>query len=365
MAQFGVASSNTLAFKALMSTLFATQMALENPLEAAGMMGTDKNCVIQVLNQELSQGGDKITFHRKQKFTGPGHDEGDPIEGFEQALAFDDDFVLVSEKSFSGRAKTKGTIDDQRTFLDLVQETNDNLVTQAAEWKSWIGLAYLSGKIGTNVTILPQNFTGWAGNTLVDVDSAHQMYGGAASSKATLDPTMTMQVTDLVRLRDKALTLPFKIPTMRLKGSDYNIVLLHPNVYRDLRLSNSGQNLYDVEKAFLQGGADKSTSALIGKAVIIRDQCILIVCEQCMIYTDYGAGANVRASRVLFCGPQAAVWARGKKTQTEEWKFVKKLFEYEKEQGICATTIGGCVATVFASQRHAMIALDVATLAAV
>lgn len=364
MAQQAIATGNSLANKVLLSEVFAVQASLENPLEINGIMGTGKNAVIRILNDQLNQGGDKITFHRRNKFTGPGHDEGDPIEGFEQALEYDDDSVLVSSKDFSGRCKSKGTADDQRTLLDMVEETMENLTTQVAEWKSWIALTYLSGKVGTNVTILTTAFTGWAGNALVDVDATHQTYGGDATAKANLDSTDTAVITDLVRLKDKAMTLTHKIPPLRLQGKDYHIVLMHPNVWRDIRVANTGQTFYDVEKALLQGGADPATSALIGASRAIRDACIIIVCEQCAIYTDYGAGSNVRASRVLFCGPQAAVWARGRKTQKEEWAFAKKTFEYGKETGICATTIGGCKAVVFASQRHSMIAMDVATLAA-
>jgi N4-gp56 family major capsid protein len=362
MAQTTVATSSTLTRKVLMSTIFATQAALMNPLDQAGMIGPNEGYVIQELNSELDQGGDQITYHRVSKFTDGGRDEGQPKEGYEQALTFHNDSVLVSSKDFLGRVSTE--VDDQRTPYDLVEITMKQLQTQVAEWKAWLVVTYLAGKVGSNVEILSTTFTGWAGNTLTDVDSNHLMYGGNATAKADVDSSDTMVIGDLVRFKDKARSLTYKIPTLKVKAKDYNIILLHPNVWRDLRQANGTASWFDVEKAMLQGGQDPMANGLINAAVGIRDGCILVVCDQCPIYTDYGAGGNVRVSRVLFLGPQAAVWAKGRKTFKAEWRFFKKTFEYESEVGICARTIGGCKAVIFNSERNAMLAMDVATAAA-
>jgi len=362
MAQLSVGTSSSLAEKVLMSELFTKQVSLLNPLEQSGMIGVGKGYVVQMLNSELDKGGDQITYHRKNKLTGPGHDEGDPKEGFEQAINFHDDSVKVSSKEFTARVAL--VVDDQRTLLDMVEESMDSLQTQVAEWKSWVVVTFLAGKVGTNVQILPTTFTGWAGNTLTDVDSTHLMYGGNATTKADVDSADTMVLTDFVRLKDKAMTLTYKVPCVKIKGRNLNVVLIHPNVYRDLRTSTATQSMYDIDKAMLQGGGDPMANQLVSAAAGIINGCIIIVCEQCPIYTDYGAGSNVRASRVLFLGPQAAVWAMGRKSQKVEWVFEKKTFEYNSEVGICARTIGGCKAVIFNSERSAMIAMDVATLAA-
>lgn len=362
MAQLNIATSSTLAEKVLMSEVFTKQVALMNPLEQQGMIGAGKGYVVQLLNSNLDKGGDQITYHRKNKLTGPGHDEGDPKEGYEQAIAFHDDSVKVSSKEFTVRVAL--VVDDQRTLLDMVDESMDSLRDQVAEWKAWIVITFLAGKVGTNVQILPTSFTGWAGNTLTDVDSNHLMYGGNATAKADVDSSDTMVLADFTRLKDKAMTLTYKIPTLNIKGRNLNVVLIHPNVYRDLRTSTATQSLWELDKAQLQGGADPMANGLITAAAGIVSGCIIIVCEQCPIYTDYGAGSNVRASRVLFLGPQAAVWAMGRKAQKVEWEFVKKKFEYDSEVGICARTIGGCKAVIYNSERSAMIAMDVATLAA-
>lgn len=362
MATTSVTTNSTLTRKVLMSTIFATQVALYNPLNEAGMVGPSPDYVVQELNDDLNQGGDQITYHRVTKFTDAGRDEGEPKEGYEQQLTFDNDSVLVSTKDFLGRVKTE--IDDQRTPYDLVQITMKNLQTQIAEWKAWLVVTYLSGKVGSNVQILKSTFTGWAGNSLTDVDSNHLMYGGNATAKANVDAADTADIGIFVRFRDFARSLTYKIPTLPIKGKQYNVVLMHPNVWRDIRNSTTSQNWYDVEKAMLMGGQDPMVNGLITAAAGIRDGCIIIICDQCPIFTDYGAGSNVRASRVLFLGPQAAVWAKGRKTFKAEWRFFKKTFEYESEVGICARTIGGCKAVIFNSERNAMLAMDVATAAA-
>lgn len=361
MAQLQIATGSTLAEKTLMSEVFTKQVALQNPLEQQGMIGPGKGFIVQLLNSQLDKGGDSITYHRKNKLTGPGHDEGDPKEGFEQAVAFHDDAVTVSSKEFTVRVSL--VMDDQRTLLDMVDESMDSLRDQVAEWKSWVVLTYLSGKVGTNVQILTTGFTSWAGNTLTDVDSNHLMYGGNATQKSDVDSADTFVLSDLVRFTNKARTLTYKIPTIKIKGRNLNVVLVHPDVWRDLKTATSGQTLYDIDKAMLSGGQDPMANGLVTAASAIINGCIIIVCEQCAIYTDYGAG-SVRASRVLFLGPQAAVWAMGRKAQKVEWVFEKKTFEYNSEVGICARTIGGCKAVIYNSERSAMLAMDVATLAA-
>lgn len=361
MAQLQIATGSTLAEKVLMSEVFTKQVALENPLEQQGMIGPGKGFVIQLLNSQLDKGGDQITYHRKNKLGGYGHDEGDPKEGYEQAATFHDDSVKVSSKEFTTRVSL--VVDDQRTLLDMVDESMDSLRDKVVAWKAEVVITFLAGKVGTNVQDIPTNFTGWAGNTLTDVDSTHLMYGGNATAKADVDSADTMVLTDLVRMRSKARTLTYKIPTLKIKARSLNVVLMHPDVFRDLQVATSGQTLYDIDKAQLQGGQDPMVNALVTAASGIKYGCIIIVCEQCPIYTDYGAGSNVRASRVLFLGPQAGVWAMGRKSQKVEWEFVKKKFEYDSEVGICARTIGGCKAVIYNSERSAMLAMDVATLA--
>lgn len=362
MATLQVGTSSSLTDKVIRSTIFANQLTHENPLEQSGMIGVGPNFVVQVLNDDLDKGGDQITYHRANKFTGAGFDEGDPVEGYEQTGTFDDDSVKVSSKEFPFRISL--VMDDQRTMLNMLEIHMNKLREQIVEWKSWLVLTYLSGKVGTNVEILPTDFTGWAGNTLTDVDTTHLMYGGNATAKNDLDSSDTMVLTDFVRLKDKARTLSYKIPPVKIKGKNYHIVLLHSNVYRDLRTSAATQNMYDVDKATLSGGQSPMENQIFTAMAGIMNGCIIIVCDQCAIYTDYGAGSNVRASRVLFLGPQAAVWAMGRKAQKVEWEFVKETFEYKKEMGVLARTIGGCKAVIFNSQRSAMLAMDVATLAA-
>lgn len=362
MATLQIGTSSSLADKVLRSTIFANQLTHENPLEQSGMIGVGENYVVQILNDDLDQGGDQITYHRANKFTGAGFDEGDPKEGYEQAGTFDDDSVKVSSKEFAFRLPT--VMDDQRTLLDLMAIHMKKLREQIVEWKSWMVMTYLSGKVGTNVEILGTDFTGWAGNALTDVDATHLMYGGNATAKNDLDSSDTMVYTDFVRLKDKARTLTYKIPALTIKGKKLHVVAMHPNVWRDLKTSAATQNIYDIEKAQLQGGQDAMANALITASVGVYNGCIILLCDQCAIYTDYGVGSNVRASRVLFLGPQAAVWAMGRKTQKTEWVFEKETFEYKSEVGVLARTIGGCKAVIFASQRSAMLAMDVATLAA-
>jgi N4-gp56 family major capsid protein len=355
-------TGGALTFKEQMSSILATEASNENPLEFDGIIGAevdDKNAAIVRL-KPLSGGGDQMTYSMRTRLRGPGVDNDDDIEGNEQELTLYSDSIKLALKNFP--VALPGRMGLQFLKLgDLRKEAVAAIKEQGSSWEAELAITMLAGKLGTNYEILPSDFTGW-GSTLTDVDATHQMYGNDATAKANLDSADTFVLSDLVRMRAKAKTLTPKVMPIKVGTKKYYIVLMHPDVVRDLKTSTATLNWGDLEKAKMQGGS--KNSALVDGSIGIYHGCLLYEYELMPIYTDYGAGSNVRASRILFLGQQAGVKLTGKfPNSTGEWDFEEKKFQYGQKYGANVSCMVAYKPCIFNSKRFGMLAMDVATLA--
>jgi N4-gp56 family major capsid protein len=355
-------TGGTLTFKEQMSSIFAVEAENSNPLQIAGMVGKqeeDRNAVIVKL-KPLNTGGDSITYSLRMKLKTQGVDGDGVIEGNEPHLEFYADTVKIDQKSFP--VKLPGKMGQQYLRLkDLRKEAVSAITVQGGEWEGEMAIKMIAGKLGTNYEILPSTFSGWAGNPLVDVDTDHLMHGGSATSKATLQTTDTFKAADLLRMKTRAKTMSPKVPALKIGGKEVHIVLMHPYVLKDLKTEVGDNAWAAIERAKLQGGQDPKMNGLINAAAGALHGCLLFDYELVPLFTDYGAGSNVTASRVLFLGAQAAVLAFAGPL---EWEFEEERFNYKKVYGCNASTIRAVKPTIFGSKRFGMLAMDVATTAA-
>jgi N4-gp56 family major capsid protein len=116
----------------------------------------------------------------------------------------------------------------------------------------------------------------------------------------------------------------------------------------DLRASTNQLQWGDITKASMAGGGDNLFAGeVLGK---YRDM-LLIESTRIPTFSNYGAGANIKAARALFLGAQAAVVAHGK--DTDEWgklKLAEKEFDYGKRYGVGVTMIWGIQKSTFNGQ---------------
>jgi N4-gp56 family major capsid protein len=358
MASTTFSTSAAQTFKQQMAGVFATEVPNLDPTEAPGFVGKDEAAIIQVGG--LEEGGDQVTYNLLYQQDDAGIDGDGTLEGNEGALSYADDAIKIDQKRFA--IKLGGRMSEQRVKLKLRKDAVSNLKSLHARWRAELFMTMLTGKLGTNRTLLPASFTGFAGNTLTDVDSDHLLYAGNATAKADVDSADTFTLDDLIDLVTKAKTVANIIEPIRVQGKEVFLVVLHPYVVRDLKKATGENSWGAVERALLTGGLDPSKSNIIKGAIGMYHGCVLIESQYCGTFSDYGAGSNVAASRVILLGKKAGVVARGK-GDFENWMYNEETFDYGNQVGFAAGQITGMKATIFASKRYAMLAMDCAAAA--
>lgn len=364
MASTTFTTSSTLTFKQQLSGVFATEERVFNEFLRNGWMGEGDNNIFRKL-PALKEGGDQTTYPLLMQLEGPPVAGDGTIEGNERSLTYYSDSILIDQARFGARINGRMTM--QFTKQKLREDHIRQLSAQSADWEMAMAITMLAGKLGTQTALTNKigvGFTGWAGNSLTDVDSGHLFFGGDASSKATVDALDKITFNDFVRIGTAQDTLVPKIPRLKIGGQNMRgMALMHPEVLRDLKLASTGAITWtDIERAKLQGGDDFRKNGLVTGAAGILDGWAIHTSELCPIYTDYGAG-SVRASRVLFLGAGAGTCLTGKFSDGVEWDYVEKKFDADNQLGFYVGKIIGYKPAIFNSKRFGMAALDVACAA--
>lgn len=277
-------------------------------------VGIEAQTPIQTLLNLENDAGDTITYDlvmqlRMQPV------EGDAIlRGKEEDLKFYTDSVSIDQSR--GGVNTGGKMTRKRTLHDLRK------IARARQTEWWARIfdelffMYLSGRRGTNVDYTyPTDYTGLAGNAFVPPDAQHLMYGGAATSKATMvvGDTFTLALIDREVARASTMGggttgIPAIEPCM-IEGEEHYVQILHPWQEYALRRDATSGGWLDIQKA--AAAAEGRANPMFKGGLGMYNNVILHKHKAVTQATDYGAGANVTSARSLFLGRQAAVCAFG------------------------------------------------------
>lgn len=274
-------------------------------------VGEDAQMPLQVLNHLENDAGDTISFDLSVQLKQRPTEGDDRLEGNEEGLKFYTDEVKIDQArggvNSGGRMTRKRTIHNLRKIGRLRQ----------SEW--WarcfdeLCFIYASGSRGVNAGfIFPLGYQGRAGNPLQAPDAEHLIYGGAATSKASLTAADTMDLKVIDRLVARAQVqgggteeLPELQPIM-IDGEAHYVLVLHP--WQEYQLRQDSKWL-DIQKALTTAEGRKSNIFKGGMGM--HNNVVLQSHKNAIMFNDYGAGANVLAARGLFLGVQALVCAFG------------------------------------------------------
>jgi N4-gp56 family major capsid protein len=277
-------------------------------------MGADSRMPIQRMDELESDAGDEVTYDLLMPMNMEPVVGDETLDGKEQPLKYYTDKMRIDQVrggvDLGSRMTRKRTLrnirsDAKRVSTDWWKRLYDELF-----------FIYLSGSRGTQTGyIWPTNSAFFNVNTLTAPDSVHMMYGGAATSKATLAATDGFDL----RLIDKAVA---KAETMGGDGSDdismipcvvdgeeRFVELMHTFQFDAMKSNtNTGQWL-DIQKAAAAAQGQKNpifigAEGMYANTVIHKHRNVVG-------FSDYGAGANLPARRALFMGAQAAAIAFG------------------------------------------------------
>ena len=310
-------------------------------------MGTSQGDIVQILTDTQKRRGDRITFGLRMLLTGQGVTGQNTLKGNLEALTFYSDSIMIDLMRHGVAVDT--TISQQRTEYDLRKEARDALSDWWADRFDTYMINYLSGDTTMN----------FAGNVGTAPDSDHILYGGSATSKATLTADDKFDLSVLEKAVVKAETLSPAIRPVNIEGEQFYVVLLHPYQARDLRMNTSTGQWQDIQKAVLMGGRIKDNPLFTG-ALGVYNGCILYKSNRIKTYNDYGSGGNVAAARALFLGAQAGVVAFGSENGVDRMTWHEEMEDHGKDLEVSASCIWGVKKTTFNGKDFGVIAIDTA-----
>ena len=244
--------------------------------------------------------------------------EGDQeLHGKEEKLEFFTDGVYIDQ--MRGGADAGGRMTRKRTLLDLRKVAKARSVDWWARVFDEVIFMYLSGSRGTNTEyVFPTTYTGFANNSFTSPDSSHLVMGGVSTGKADLAVTDTMSTLPI----DKAVAYAemmggggpaySEVPQLQkceVDGEEVYLCIMDGWQKYNLRRNTTSMDWADIQKALVT--AVGKESAFFKGGLGVWNGVVLHSHPNIVRFTDYGAGANVGASRALFCGVQAGVIAFG------------------------------------------------------
>lgn len=336
----------------------------EKQMYFSRFIGLTENSIIQQKTELEEDAGDEIAFDLNMRLRGEMTFGDNVVEGSEEALTFYQDKVRIDQarKGASGGGK----MTRQRTLHNLRQLAKDRTAEYMAEWIDEGFFVYLSGDASFSAINQDTKFTSaFAGNPVEAPDADHILYGGAATSKATLTATDKMSWSLLERVAVKPhmmnATNPdvIRMSPVSVEGEKRFIVLMSPFQSHSLRTETGDLSWTKIQQALATSEGRKSPLCKGGLGLV--NGLILHEHSNVRRFNDYGAGSNVSAARALLLGRQAGVVAYGqggKKGTRYSW--VEKMFDADNQVAIYAGTICGFKKTRFNGKDFSVTAIDTA-----
>lgn len=277
-------------------------------------VGPESGMPIQMLPELENDAGEQITFDLIMQLRQTPIEGDDVQEGTEENLQFYTDQVYIDQ--MRGGVNTGGRMTRKRTVHDLRRISR----RRQAEW--WgrvfdeLFFMYLSGTRGANTEfIFGANYTGFANNALQAPDTEHILYGGDATSFATIDATDIIDTATIDRAKTLAVMMGGgsqgtpQIQPVMIDGEEHYVLLMNPFQEFDLRTAAGASNWLEIQKA--AATAEGRASPIFKGGLGMHNNVVLHSHKAVIRFDDAGAGSNVEAARALFMGAQAGVVAFG------------------------------------------------------
>lgn len=285
------------------------------------MKEDDMNTIIEVKRDLEGQPGDKVTFTLLQKLSAAAITGDATLEGNEEAMSFFSDEVILDQRRAAVRLS--GRMSERRTAFNQRDSAKTLLKTWLAET--------IDNLIFTNMALSP----------------SLPLFGGSATSKATIDSTSKISPSLIDRAIAKAKkTLP-KIWPVRVNGRDFYVTLVHTDVAFDLRQDGVWN------QAQREAQERSPDNPIFSGALAFWNGSIIHEHEKIPIYTDGGTPATQPGAVNFFMGRQAGVFAWG--ARPEWWE---KEFDYGNKVGFAIGAIYEFTKAVFNAIDHGFISLE-------
>lgn len=325
-------------------------------------IGTDDNAVIQRKTELETGAGDRISFDLCVQMRNRPTYGDQRLEGKEESLKFYTDEVIIDQVRHA--ASAGGKMSRKRTAHDMRMLAKNRLGDYFSRLVDELFFMYLSGARGINQDFTEaSDYTGFAGNSFDAPDASHQLYGGSATSKASLtsgDKLTTTVIEKAINKAEMMQALDPKVANMVpvTNGADNQYVLLmSPFQEYDLRTNSTTGQWLDIQKAAATAEGRKNPIFLGGMGLL--NNTVLHKHRNVIRFSDYGSGSNVAAARALLLGRQAAVVAYGTASGMR-YSWEENTKDYGNEPTVASGFIGGIKKTRFNGRDFGVLSIDTA-----
>lgn len=344
---------------------WATSLATDTEKQSyfTRFIGEGENNVIERKVELEDDAGDRIQFDLNMRLRGGMTFGDDVVEGSEENLTFYSDEVRIDQARKG--ASAGGRMTRKRTLQNLRKIAKDRTAEYMAEWIDEGFFVYLSGDSTLSATNQDAKFGGaFAGNAITAPDAEHIMYGGSATSKASLTATDRMSMAFLERVAVKPRMMNavnpdvVKLSPINVEGTKRFVILMSPWQSYSLRTETGDLSWTKIAQA--AATAEGRNSPIFKGGLGLINNLVLHEHESVRRFSDYGAGSNVLAARALLLGRQAGVVAYGAAGSGTRMTWVEKMFDADNQIAIYCGCIMGMKKTTFNGLDFGVCALDTA-----
>jgi N4-gp56 family major capsid protein len=332
-------------------------------------VGEEAQTPLQTLPHLENDAGDQISYDLVMQLKMKPIQGDATLRGKEEDLKFYTDSLYIDQ--LRGGVNTGGKMSRKRTIHDM------RAIARVRESEWWARLfdetlfQYLSGARGVNSDFIEDtSFTGYATNAFVAPDALHILYGGDATSKATLDAAdkISLSVIDKALARAEVMGggtsgIP-SIQPCEIDGEPHFVLVMHPWQEYDLRTTTSTGQWLDIQKA--AAGAEGKANPIFKGGLGMYNNVVLHKHKAVIQFSDYGAASPpvVNAGRALFLGRQAGVVAFGSPGTGLRFDWNEELEDRGNQVVITTSSIFGVKKSAFTidgtSRDFGVIAIDTA-----
>ena len=283
---------------------------------------------------------------------------GDETDGKEQALKYFTDRLRIDQ--VRGGADLGSRMTKKRTLRNLRQDAKRVSTDWWKRLQDELYFIYLSGTRGTGGGMV------WsAGNPIFNVnaltapDAMHQMYGGTATSKASLTTAdgFTLRLIDKAVAKSETMggdgSDELSMIPVSIEGGDHYIALMHTYQADAMRKDAGTGGWLDIQKA--AAAAEGAKNPIFTGAMGMYNDCILHKHRNVIRFADYGAGANLPAARALFLGSQAALVAFGDNETGTRYRWTEETKDHGNSVAIGTHSIMGVKKATYKSKDGATV----------
>jgi N4-gp56 family major capsid protein len=330
-------------------------------------VGEEAQTPLQTLPHLEKDAGDDVSYDLVMQLKMKPVQGDKTLRGKEEDLKFYTDNLKIDQLrggvNAGGKMSRKRTIHDMRAIGRVRQ----------SEWWSRLFdetiFMYLSGMRGDNSDFIEDtSFTGYSGNSFVAPDDQHILYGGSATSKASVDATDKIDLALIDRAVARADVMgggTTGIPSIQpceIDGEPHFCLVMHPWQEYDLRRDAGSGGWLDIQKA--AAASEGRSNPMFKGGLGMYNNVILHKHKATIRSTDYGAGSNVGAARALLLGRQAGVVAFGSPGTGLRFDWNEELEDRGNQVVITTGSIFGVKKSAFTidgvSRDFGLIALDTA-----